>query len=72
MKLNNALLNSGLPQMVNKKEFAKDDIKTIEKQMKSLDNYYKNSYKQSETRKTLINYINNYCVACRWYSLIIE
>jgi len=72
MKLNDALLNSGLPQMVNKNDFTKSEIKTIEKQISVLDNYYKNSYKQSETRKTLINYINNYCVACRWYSLIIE
>lgn len=72
MTLSDAMLNSGLPQMANKKDFTKNDVKIIIAKVKDLDNYYKDSYKQSETRKTLINYINNYCVACRWYSLIIK
>lgn len=72
MLLSDAMLNNGLPQMANKKDFSKNDIKIIIEKVNDFDNYYKDSYKKSETRETIKNYVNNYCVACRWYSLIIK
>ena len=72
-KLNDAFLNSGLPQFTNKSDFTKNDIQTIKKQVLELANYYKdNSYIKSNSYKVLKDFVNNYCVACRWYSLLIR
>lgn len=68
-----ALNNIGLPQLANKNELTKNDIKLIKEQIKEFDNYYiDNSFKESNTRKTLKELVNNFCVNYRCYSLIIE
>ena len=68
-----ALNNVGLPQLTNKNELTKGDIKTIKSKIEELDKYYiDNSFKESNTRKVLINIVNNYCVVYRSYSLLIK
>lgn len=71
-KLNDAFLNSGLPQFTNKSDFTKSDIQTIKTQLHNFANYYAISFVKSDTYKVLKDFVNNYCVACRWYSLIIK
>lgn len=76
-QLKDALNNIGLPQLAQKlsieQEFTKDDFRTIKDTIQDMDNYYiDSSFTQSNTRKTLINFINNYCVVYRWYSLLIK
>ena len=73
VKERDALNNIGLPQLAQSEELTKDDIKTIIKTIGEFDKkYIDNSFKESNTRKTLINFINNYCVVYRWYSLYIK
>lgn len=68
-----ALNNIGLPQLADKNELEKKDIKLIKEQIKTFDNYYlDNSFKESNTRKILRELVNNFCVNYRCYSLIIE
>jgi len=73
VKERDALNNIGLPHLAQDEELTKDDIKTIIKTIGEFDKkYIDNSFKESNTRKTLINFINNYCVVYRWYSLYIK
>ena len=68
-----ALNNVGLPQLASKNELTKSDIKTIKNKIEELDKYYiDNSFKESNTRKVLINIVYNYCVVYRSYSLLIK
>ena len=72
-KERDALNNVGLPQLANKNELTKNDIKTIKNKIDELDNYYiDDSFKESNTRKTLKELVNNYCVIYRSYSLLIK
>ena len=68
-----ALNNVGLPQLTSKNELTKNDIKTIKNKIEELDNYYiDNSFKESNTRKTLKTMVNNYCDIYRCSSLLIK
>lgn len=73
IKERDALNNIGLPQLAEKNELTKDDIKLIVNSVKEFDKrYLDNSFKNSETRQTLKNIVNNFCDVYRSYSLIIE
>lgn len=72
---NDTFLNSGLPQFTEKTDFtdfSKDDIKVIVNQVKKFDNYYRKGWKESETRKNLVNFVNEWCNVYRCNSLIIK
>lgn len=76
-QLKDALNNIGLPQLAqklsNEQEFTKDDFRTIKDTIQDMDNYYiDGTFTQSDNRKALTNFVNEYCFAYRWYSLIIK
>lgn len=72
MTVNDSFLNCGLPQYNANSNLTENDIQTIKNQLNDFSAYYGNSFLNSDSYKMLKNYVNNYCVACRWYSLIIE
>lgn len=72
IELNDAFLNCGLPQMTNKSDFSKNEIREIIAQVKDFDNYYISGWKESKTRQTLKEFVNDYCSLFRWYSLSID
>ena len=68
-----ALNNIALPQLANKDELTKNDIKTIKNKIEELDKYYiDDSFKKNNTRKTLKTMVNNYCDIYRCSSLLIK
>lgn len=72
LTINDTFNNCGLPQYDSKSNLSKKDIKTIKEQLQNMFDYYGDSFINSDSYKILKNYINNYCVACCWYSLIIK
>ena len=68
-----ALNNVGLPQLTSKNELTKNDVRTIKNKIEELDKYYiDDSFKESNTRKTLKTMVNNYCDIYRCSSLLIK
>lgn len=68
-----ALNNVGLPQLASKNELTKNDIKAIKNKIEELDKYYiDDSFKESNTRKTLKTMVNNFCDIYRCSSLLIK
>lgn len=76
IKLLDAFNNSGLPQLAervrNDETPTKQEIKEAKQQINNNDNYYLKGWKNSKDRDIIKNYINNFVVAYRCYSLIIE
>lgn len=72
LTINDAFNNCGLPQYNSASDLNKNDIATIKEQLKNMFAWFGVSFINSESYNILKNYVNNYCVACRWYSLIIK
>lgn len=53
-------------------DLSKSEIKDIKSAILKCDKDNANNKKWLNDKQFFINYINNYCVACRWYSLIIQ
>lgn len=75
-ELHDAFLNGGVPQMTLKtdkgEELSKQDVREIYNQIKDFDNYYKSGWKESKTRKILVEFVNQWCDDYRCFSLIIK
>ena len=77
--LSNAFLNGGLPQFAEKVyegnrvyDFSKNEVREVRELVVKFDDYYMSGWKESATRKTLVNFINDWCETFRTYSLVIE
>ena len=75
-----AFANGGLPQFAEKVaygesevfNFSKNEMKEIKKQIIDFDNYFISGWKESETRQTLVNFIEEYVDIFRSYSLLVK
>lgn len=75
LEIKDALNNIGMPHLANKIEssfcdLSKKDVKEVINQIKDFDNYYKQGWKESETKQTLVGLIDDYVNAFRCYSIL--
>lgn len=79
IELCNAFANGGLPQFAEKvalggevEDFSKSEMREIRDQIIDFDDYFLSGWKESKTRQTLINFIEEYVDLFRSYSLLIK
>ena len=75
LEIKDALNNIGMPHLAEKVkssfyDLSKQDVKELVEQIKSFDDYYKQGWKESETKQTLVSLIDNYINTFRCYSLL--
>lgn len=72
-QMREALNNVGLPQLVGMdfQNPTKEELKSIKEKVVEFDDYYKCGWKESTTRQTLKDYVNNWVDVFRCYSLVI-
>ena len=72
-QMRDALNNVGLPQLVEMdfQNPTKKELKTIKEKVSEFDAYYESGWKESTTRQTLKEYVNNWVDDFRCHSLVI-